>query len=182
MKPPAIEMPSPPVFDRNALDRALYRLLELTLQHERLVNARDREILSVGQRHARPIEAARLQISTLEAEIQANYLANRQRIDPEGAKAVELQHGVVGTRAATTPALIPLSSKFTWKAIEGKVRKLWKSKYFHKPKPPALDKNKLKKGLSAEQLAKAGLKLDDSETFYLELNRLANPAEQKVAA
>lgn len=69
---------------------------------------------------------------------------------------------------------MPLNSKWSWEKIEAKIRELWgQTKYFNKPKPPGPDKAKLKKELSEEQLKEAGMKLDDEESFYYELNRLA---------
>jgi Bacteriophage Mu Gam like protein len=159
------------------LDRRLSRLLKATLIVENAVSQRDLEIAVIQAKYGPSIQKSNLEISSLTAEIEAYYRANREELEPSGEKSLQLAYGLVGMRAPSHPALVPLNAKWDWDRIAGKVKELWGKKYFHKPKPPGIDKNKIKKELEADELAQAGLKLDDEEKFYLELNRLA-PADQ----
>ncbi len=94
------------------------------------------------------------------------YYAHLSECEKDG-KQCKLANGVMGRRD-NPPALKPLSRNWSWEAIAIQVRELWPGKYFHPPKPPALDKDALKAGLSAEELAKAGMKTEAEETFYAE--------------
>jgi Bacteriophage Mu Gam like protein len=154
-------------------DSALSKLLKATLAHESAVAERDSEILLVQKKYATRIEKASFLKATLEAEIEQFYRQNCETLAPAGQKSLQLASGNIGLRAPTNPALVPLSDKWTWEKISATVKKVWKKRYFHAPKPPGLDKVALKKSLTPAQLAKLGLKLDDTENFYLELNRLA---------
>ena len=163
----------------DSVDSVLYRLQRATLKHERLVAERDLEIAPIAKRYAAGIESAAADIALFKSQIEVYCRAHPECFEP-GKKSIQLQHGLVGLRAPSQAALVPLTAKWSWKKIEAKVRKLWKRKYFHKPKPPGIDKVKIKKELDAQALAQCGLKLDDTETFYLELNRLAVAADAPV--
>jgi Bacteriophage Mu Gam like protein len=154
-------------------DAALYRLLQATLTSERLTATRDSEIAAIQKKYQSNLQKADAQIAALESGIQAFYVAHRDELEQDGKKSLQLSNGLLGMRAPTNPGLIPLNDNWSWEKIAQRVKELFKLKYFHPPKPPNLDKVKLKKELSADQLKRCGLKLDDSEKFYLELNRLA---------
>jgi hypothetical protein len=175
MGAPAVETTAAPVLDSlPAVNAAMYRLLLATVRREKLVAERDEKIAAIQKERGPWIDKAAAEILSYETQIQAYYVANRELLE-QGKKSVQLSNGLMGMSTPSNPALVPLNEKWTWEAIAAKVKELWKKKYFHAPKPPGLDKVKLKKSLDEKQLAKCGLKLDTSETFYYELNRLANP-------
>jgi len=170
-------------------DRALHRLLMVTLRREKLTADRDSEIAAIQQRFSTPIAETRIKTTVLEQQIQAYYEEHRKELEIEGKKSIQLSAGLLGMRAPTNPGLIPLSEKWTWDKIEAKLKEVWKNKYFHKPKPPDPDKVRIKKELTPEQLRQCGMRLDTDEKFYLELNRLAaadapalDPEQQASAA
>lgn len=162
-----------------AADRTMYRLLVATLKHEKLVALRDLEIAGVQRSHELAIEKAAGEMIDLEADLEAFCIAHPETLEAD-KKSVQLAHGLMGLRTSP-PSLVPLNEKWTWEKIALKLRAVWKSKYFHKPKPPGIDKVKVKKDLNADELKGCGMKLDAPETFYLELNRLALPAEQTAS-
>ena len=82
---------------------------------------------------------------------------------------VPLYWGLLG-RKLPPPALKPLNRSWTWKAIGVKVRSVFGSKYFTATEP-TLDKDSIKAELSEADLKKCGLKLEQEEEFYYELNR-----------
>ncbi len=162
-------------------DRALSRILQATLRSEALTAERDKKIADIQKEYSPRLAKAALTISTTEAELQTFYTTHRQELETDDKKSVQFEHGVLGMRAPTNPGLVELNSKWTWEKIAAAVKAAWKSKYFHKPKPPGLDKVKLKKELTPEQLRECGMKLDTEERFFYELNRLAAPDEAAVA-
>jgi hypothetical protein len=156
-------------------DGALYRLLKATLRTEMLVARRDSEVATIQKQYATQIAKSGIDTASLEAEIEAYYDAHRDELERDGKKSVQLANGTLGMRAPSNPPLVPLNAKWNWEKIEAKLKELWSKKYFHKPKPPGIDKVKAKKDLTEEQLKECGLKLDATEKFYYELNRLAIP-------
>jgi hypothetical protein len=163
-----------------AVDVTMHSLLISTLRHERLVAERDREIAAIHKSRGPSIDKAMIERVTLEAQIEVHCRTHPESLE-EGKKSVQLSNGLMGLRTGP-PALEPLNKQWTWEKIEAKLRELWKKKFFHPPKPPGIDKTKLKKGLNAAQLKECGLKLESSESFYLELNRLAAPAPLEYEA
>jgi hypothetical protein len=163
------------------LDRALGQLLSVTLSHESAMSARDAEILQIQQKYNPAINTGSALISDITAEIEAFYRANSSELTPEGEKSVQVTYGLVGLRAPANPALLPLSDKWDWEKIAAKLKLEFGKRFFHAPKPPAIDKVKVKKTLSPAELTKVGMRLDDAESFFVELNRLA-PADEVVRA
>lgn len=153
------------------VDQALYRLLLTTLRHEKLLAERDRAIALIQRQYATGIENAAADKLQLEGQVET-YCTTHKEHFPAEKKSIQLAHGLVGLKSSP-PTLQPLDGTWTWEKIEKKLRAIWKSKYFHKPKPPGIDKVKLKKELSPEQMKKCGLKVEAAENFYFELNRLA---------
>jgi hypothetical protein len=157
-------------------DEALRMLLRSTVTEESILAARDAEIANIQTRYSFDLAETAGEISMAEKALEEYYVEH----PPAGQKSMQFAHGLIGMRAPSNPALVPLDEKWTWKKIEAKLKRLWKTKYFHRPKPPGIDKVKVKRELSAEQLAAAGLKLDATESFYIELNRLAT-VDKKAA-
>lgn len=151
-------------------DLVLAELLRHTLEYERLVGARDRAVAAIMTADAAAIAKESEEVSRLEGVLEQYARATLTA----GAKSIALAHGRIGLRQAATPALVPLS-KWTWKKVEAAVKRAYKGLYFHKPKPATIDKVAIKK-LDAGELAKVGLKLDDTEHFYVELSRLERAA------
>ena len=164
------------------LDIALGKLLSITLSHESQTAARDAAILLIQQEYSPVINKDAARISKLTAEIEAFYRANSSELAPNGEKSLQLGYGLVGLRAPANPALVPLDDRWTWEKIAVKLKAEFGKRFFHLAKAPPIDKVKVKKLLSAEQLTKVGMRLDSTEAFFLELNRLAPADEQQAAA
>ena len=180
MKPTAPNAVSP-LEIRQALDRDLLRLLTATIKSERIMAAMAQDVAMAQKAHATGLTKTLEEIAELQHKIEETYTGNREILE-DGNKSVQLQHGLLGFRTPSNPGLEPLSDKWTWPKILAAAKKFYGTKYLHKPKPPGLDKVKIKKELDAEKLAKIGVKLDDAETFYYELNLPAEADAVKVAA
>lgn len=149
-------------------DAALGRLRLATVSQESLAAARAQDVAKAEGKHTRKLAAIEAEIAQLNADLEAYYWANPPA---DGRKSIQLSRGTIGARAAASPALQPADG-WTWEKIEARVRRLFGAKkYFHRPKPAGLDKVKVKRELTAADLARCGLALDTSETFYIDLTR-----------
>lgn len=148
------------------------RLLDATISLEKVVATRDGKVAVVQSQYAEAIAGQSGLVSTLEGQLEEFYRAH----PPAEAKSIRFPHGLIGVREASQAALLPLNEKWTWEKISRKLRRVFKARFFHTPKPPGIDKVKIKRELSAEQLAACGMKLETSETFYVELARLPEAA------
>lgn len=153
-------------------NEALRRLLNATLTKEKEIAKRDTEVAQVEQRHSAGIEKATADIEALEAHLEEFYRAQRDLVRAAGRDSMQLAHGVMGIRIGSQGSLVPVNEKWNWEKITRKLRRVFKARFFRTPQPPALDKLKVKKELTAEQLAECGLKIERAETFYIDLNRL----------
>lgn len=143
---------------------AMAELLDATIRLKAAEAARDKDVLAVQQKYGSKIALHSAAIEVLEGRL-AEFARE------VSAKNLKLTGGTITLRKATTPALIPLEG-WTWEKVEAKVRRIWKSKFFHKPKPPALDKVALKSDLDESQLERCGLQLDPAEHFHYTLDKL----------
>jgi hypothetical protein len=156
--------------------RAMAELLMAVTDIEALVAERDQTVAAASARFEPIMDDAKARKIEAEAALKNYYYTHLGEIERGGEKHCDLANGMMGRRD-NPPALKPLNRAWTWAAIKVRVRELWgPTKYFHDPKEPELDKEKLK-AMAAEDLAKAGMKLESEETFYAEPARL--PAEGK---
>jgi len=147
---------------------ALGRLLDATLDRERAIAERDSEVAAIERQYAGRIAATAEEILALEQQLEGWYRLQNKRI-------IHLPYGEIGVRTVGSPAL-ELLEGFTWKKVEAKLKRAFQAKFFHKPKPPAIDKNKIKKLMTEEQLARFGMQLASAESFYIDLARLDEAA------
>lgn len=171
-----VESVSPSAWSFEHCGAALSLLLTATLNHETKVAARDRAIADISRKHDPYIEAYATRVGYLSKLIEDYFTAHQDELISDERKSVQFSAGMIGVRAPSTPALVPLNAATPWERIASKVRRVWGASRYFRKKERQLDVVKLKRELSAEQLAKLGLKLDDSENFYIKLNRLAEAA------
>ena len=80
--------------------------------------------------------------------------------------------GTIGERTSP-PALVPLNRKWRWRAIGAALLGKHGAGYFLPAGEPKPDKDKIRAGLDEEQLRICGLKVEQEEAFYIELDRSA---------
>ena len=137
------------------------------MRKEKAIVSRDLLIGQAELQYAEEIFNAGAVCAGLAAQLEEYFLSHR----PANASSIVLPAGTIGMQSAGVPALLPLNEKWTWKKIELKLKRLYKARFFHKPKPAGIDKNKVKKELTTDDLAKCGLKVETSESFYIDLKR-----------
>jgi phage host-nuclease inhibitor protein Gam len=145
------------------------------LEMESTVTARDAEVSAILVRYGAVLPAIAGRMVALEENLEKYYTANRVLIEQDGKKSVQLGNGLIGMRAPANAALVPMAG-WTWERVTKKLKSLFKARFFHKPKPPAPDKVKIKRELTVAEMAKCGITLDTTESFYVELNRLDRAA------
>jgi hypothetical protein len=154
---------------------AMEDLLLAQLQLEGLVADRDAAVAKAAETYKPSIDAALEMAAALEGALKGYYYAHLAEMEAGGGKHFQLPNGVMGRR--DNPAkLAPLNRNWTWAAIKVRVRELFDADYFHEPKEPELDKERLKT-LPEEELKNVGLKLVAEETFYCEPARLPGAVE-----
>jgi phage host-nuclease inhibitor protein Gam len=89
---------------------------------------------------------------------------------PANKKSIDFVHAVVGFRTGT-PAVIQLKKSFTKKRILELLAKFaWSKKYIRQE--PSIDKESIladRKTLTEDQLKSVGLKIDQAESFFIDL-------------
>jgi phage host-nuclease inhibitor protein Gam len=152
--------------DLSACEIAMTDLLMAETDIEALQAEQALAVAAASVEFERRIDEAKRRRDEVTAALRDFYFAHLDECEREGAKHCKLQTGVMGRRE-NPPALKPMNRNWTWETIAVRLRELWGAKYFHTPKPPGPDKDALKE-LGAEELAKAGLKVEREETFYAE--------------
>lgn len=153
--------------------RKMAEMLVAITDIEVLTAERDVAVAVVSAQWEKILDDARGRAIEAETALKNYYYAHAKEIEAGGAKHLQLENGVMGRRF-NPPSLKPLNRGWTWNAIAVRVRELWGDLHFHAPMAPQIDKESLK-DLSAEDLAKAGLKKHSKEVFY------AEPARQPAS-
>ncbi len=164
-------MCSPASWSPANADEALRQLHQAVLERDSKLTARNAEIAAIQVRYGADLAVQDGRIARFESELELYYTSHREEIEAGGKKSLQLGYGTISMRAPSNPSLVPLDG-WTWEKIASKLKRLFKKRFFHDPKPPAIDKVKVKKELDAEELAKVGLRIESAESFHIELNQL----------
>lgn len=151
--------------DANA---ALHEMLQATVELEKLQGAMDLARAAACSKFEKDIERQKSTIDDIAEQLQTWYLVRANKF--EGRKSYVLVHGIIGERTSP-PALVPLNRKWSWRAIAAKLLGTHGADYFLPAGEPKPDKDKIRAGLTEEQLRICGLKVEQEETFYIELDR-----------
>ncbi len=150
-------------------NHALRALLRLTLRLEKVDADRALEVAQAHAKFEKNIDGLKEQIAEIEEALQAFYMAHHEEVEEGDRKSVPLYWGVLGRRLPPA-SLKPLNRSWSWKAIAVKVRSQFGARFFTQPEP-ALDKEQIKAELDEETLKKCGMRLEQEDDFYYELNR-----------
>lgn len=141
-------------------------IAELTVKRDRLQAKLDRDLLEVREKHGSQIEEQSNMIASYMAQVETFVAKNRSLFFTGDKKSAESTKALFGFRLGN-PTLALLSRKFTWKMVVIKLQELGFGMYLKlaEPKP---DKDKIKTIMTDEQLASVGLRLEQSESFWVE--------------
>jgi hypothetical protein len=121
-------------------------------------------VLRARQAHGPNLESAAQKVALLESQLEAYYQSHRPK---DGAELLFYQ-GRIGMKKASQPKLTTRQG-WDWSKVAARLKRSFKLKYFHPPAAPEIDKVKIKKELTSEQLEKHGLQLETTETFFVDL-------------
>ncbi len=146
------------------------RLKEATVERERLEAERDKRVADLVASYTKDITDQKDVEADLTLQLQNYYLAHTNELETDGRKSYKLTHGVMGRRLGKA-ALRLLNKAWTWAAVITKLREKHGMKYI-RTADPEVDKEAVKKAkLSAEALKECGLKIEQDEEFYVEIDR-----------
>lgn len=153
---------------RDAASDAMRQMLEAQVELEKLQGAMDLARAAATARYEKEIDAKKSVIDDLSEQLQTWYLTHAE-VAPD-RKSIDLAYGTIGERTSP-PALVPLNRKWSWKAICAKLLGTHGPDYFHPAGDPKPDKDKIRAGLTEEQLKICGLRIEHEESLFIELDR-----------
>jgi phage host-nuclease inhibitor protein Gam len=148
---------------------AMRKLLIVTTELERTHAERDAAVARLTKTYQPDLNRLNAQKADLELQLQQYYFGHLAEVERDGKKSIELVHGVMGRRLAPS-ALKLLNKAWTWAAVLVALRQKFGDRFLRK-REPEVDKEAVKDGLPETDLAAFGLKLEQEESFYIELQR-----------
>ncbi len=149
---------------------ALGDLLVWQLEQERQAGAMDLEVCAVHTKYEPVIDNCKTQIADIKLALQVWYMANQEKLEKAGKKSLRLATGVIGRRLGNK-ALVLLNRACTWASSLVILRNLDRDDIWHDYTPRELDREAAVAKLTAEELAKAGLKVAQEQRFFAEPDR-----------
>jgi phage host-nuclease inhibitor protein Gam len=150
---------------------AMRKLLVATIEAEKVAAERDLAAAAAMKPFDRRLQDALESAKDLEAQLQQYYMSHLAEVEKGGAKSLKLLYGVMGRRLGN-PALKLLNKSWTWEAAKVAVQRAF-GVAFLIFKEPELDKEKCKAEIPADRLPDCGLKIEQEERFYAEVDRAA---------
>lgn len=167
------------ITSRAGLEATVADVVSLKLQHTQAIAAMEQEIAEVQKRHQENLLTIARQIETREAGVFVYCQKNRAELFPE-KKSLDLLLATVGFEM-TPPRVEKRSSRDTFGKIGLRLEGLdWGSAYIRYP-DPEINKELIlsdRAKLAPEQLAEAGLKIEQDENFFIRPK--SDVAEQSV--
>lgn len=171
-----------------AMIGGLNRHAELTLRLKTEDAAHAEQIAALNTVHTEQTQAMRDELAQLETSIHLYCLTHRAALFPEDKKSKEFPNAILGFRL-NPPSVATVVPKESQDTIARRLDSLeWGEPYVNWK--AALNKEALLRDrliITAEQLAQAGLRFEQAETFYIEPKsdeapRITKPAEPAEAA
>lgn len=152
------------------LDQALLEAGKLSVELTKKEAELNSKIQKIREQFDQSTEGLRENLASLETDIQAYCLKHKEEFNKERRK--ELVHGFVGFRT-NPPKVLQLNKKFTVKTTIELIKKLFEGKYIRTKEE--LNKDSIltdysAKELTDDKLAAVGLRIDQDETFFYEVN------------
>lgn len=140
-------------------EQCLDKIADLTVK-------RDKAILAAREEYGGAIKGLNNQIAVKLAQAEQYATRNRETLLQGDAKSGETGKARWGWRLGN-PTLVLLSRKFTWETVCAKIREMGLSSYL-KVSDPKPDKDKIKAELDDERLASLGLRIEQTEAYWVE--------------
>lgn len=150
---------------RAKFDEAVDLISRLQVQIAGIQAKRDKQIQSINELYKadlEPLEDKRDLMLKLAAEFAED---NRTDLFPKGLKSSETTHSVFGFKIGN-PTLKPLSKKWNWDTIVAALETKYGVRFLRTKIEP--DKDALRTELSDAQLAEVGVRVDQTDRFFVE--------------
>ncbi len=147
-------------------EECLDAIADLTVKRDKAQAKLDKAILAARDEHGAAVEELNNQIAAKLAQAEQFATRNRETLLSGDTKSGETGKARWGWRLGN-PTLVLLSRKITWAKVCEKIKELGKTAYL-KIADPKPDKDKLKAELSDEELATLGLRIEQTEAFWVE--------------
>lgn len=171
------------ITSRESMESVVADIVGLKLEHAELTAAMEQEIAQVQKRHQGGILAVDRQIQVKEAGVFVYCQQNRKVLFPE-KKSIDLLLATVGFRD-NPPSVEKRMKKDTWEAVADRLQALdWGQAYLTE-RAPDVSKAKLladRERLTEDQLAAAGVRFEQDETFFIApKSQVAEPTVKEAA-
>ncbi len=157
----------------NSFEEADLKLLELG-KHESFIAKKEAEmnakIQKIKEKFDQETEHARAAKLAIEKDLQTFCLLNKKEFADKRSR--KLMHGVIGFRTGT-PKVLLLNRKYNWKTVLELLKKVFPGKYVRtkeEPNKDAILADVAQQKLDDQQLAAVGLKVDQDEKFFVEID------------
>ncbi len=150
---------------RAEFEAAVDRIARKEVERRKLAAVRDKALQDVQERHNPKIDALRDEIDALAARADAYAKENRAELIPAGRQGADTPLANYGFRWGNK-ALVLLSSRWSWEAVIASLRKAGLEGFVRVKEEVA--KDAAKEELSEPVLAQHGMRIRQSETFWVE--------------
>lgn len=141
-------------------------IADLTVKRDKAQARLDKAILTAREEHGSDIEDYNDQIASRLAMAESYALRNRSLLLSGDSKSAETGKARWGFRLGN-PTLVLLSKRWTWRSVADKLRETGRDIYL-KITDPKPDKDRLKADLSDEDLASLGMRIEQTESYWVE--------------
>lgn len=142
------------------------QIAELTVRRDKIQARLDKAILDAREEHGPELESLNNQITAKVAMAETYAIRNRDALLSGDAKSGDTPKARWGFRLGN-PTLVLLSRKFTWSTVTAKLKDMGLTKYL-KVSDPKPDKDRIKADMDDTQLADLGLRIEQTEAFWVE--------------
>lgn len=147
-------------------EQCLDQIAELTVKRDKAQARLDKAILAAREEHGGVVDGLNNLITAKLAQAEQYATRNRDALLQGDAKSGETGKARWGWRLGN-PTLVLLSRKFTWGAVCARIKEMGLTAYL-KVSNPKPDKDKLKAELDDERLAALGLRIEQTEAYWVE--------------
>jgi phage host-nuclease inhibitor protein Gam len=169
--------PTRELLTREDANGAIRDLLLATVELEKQQGALDLARAQATSEFEAVIDRYKSTIADIETQLAAWFVVHEAELTGGKRKSVELAYGVIGQRLGN-PALVPLNRSWSWASITTKLKITYGVRFFADPPPPQPDKDLIRAELDADQLKACGLKVEQKERFFVELDRSSLAGDQ----
>jgi phage host-nuclease inhibitor protein Gam len=163
-----IKLETSQITTRAEMEALIGQICECQLEHNELTTELDLQITSLRKEYEGDLDKLACEIQA-RTELAKAWADAHPEEFPDKKKSIDFVHATIGFRTGT-PKVIQKKSYTVKKVLELLAKFTWSKKYIRLE--PSIDKESIladRKTLTEDQLKSVGLKIDQAETFYIDL-------------